>query len=74
VDHGSIAPWSWNKDQDQDTHFATPQETCTALALSASDWAVERAGAPQREAAGPGGRPPAVTDHVLLVRRAPMVG
>ncbi|MEU6018718.1 class I SAM-dependent methyltransferase [Streptomyces sp. NPDC047515] len=72
VDHGSIAPWSWN--QDPDTHFATPRETYAALALPASDWAVERAEAPQREATGPGGRTATVTDHVLLVRRGPTVG
>lgn len=67
VDHGSIAPWSWN--QDQDTRFATPQEMYAELALPSSGWTVERADTPKREATGPGGQTATVTDHVLLVRR-----
>ncbi|MGW5095815.1 SAM-dependent methyltransferase [Streptomyces nodosus] len=68
VDHGSIAPWSWN--QDRSTPFATPQEIYAGLALPSGEWALERADAPQREATGPDGRTATVTDHVLLVRRA----
>ncbi|OKK02991.1 class I SAM-dependent methyltransferase [Streptomyces sp. CB02400] len=68
VDHGSIAPWSWN--QDQDTHFPTSDEVYAGLALPSSGWAVERADTPRREATGPGGQVATVTDHVLLVRRA----
>ncbi|MYV46865.1 class I SAM-dependent methyltransferase [Streptomyces sp. SID2888] len=68
VDHGSIAPWSWN--QDRSTPFATPQEIYTQLALPSGEWALERADAPRREATGPDGRTATVTDHVLLVRRA----
>lgn len=67
VDHGSIAPWSWN--QDQDTHFTTPHELYAELALPSADWIVERADAPRREATGPGGQRATVIDHVLLVRR-----
>ncbi|MGW3974332.1 SAM-dependent methyltransferase [Streptomyces ardesiacus] len=67
VDHGSVAPWSW--DQDTDKHVPTPEEVYAELALPSPHWAVERADAPRREAVGPGGQTAMVTDHVLLVRR-----
>jgi SAM-dependent methyltransferase len=67
VDHGSIAPWSWN--QDQDTHFPTPSEIAASLGLDPRRWTVERADAPRRVATGPGGRTAEVVDHVLLIRR-----
>lgn len=67
VDHGSIAPWSWN--QDPDTHITTPEELYAELALPASGWTVERSDAPERTATGPDGQTATVTDHVLLVRR-----
>lgn len=66
VDHGSIAPWSWN--QDPNTHFPTPAEVYADLGL-APQWTVERADAPRRVAAGPDGQSATVIDHVLLVRR-----
>jgi SAM-dependent methyltransferase len=54
VDHGSIAPWSWN--QDPDTHFPTPTEVFAELDLDPRRWQVERSDTPRREATGPGGQ------------------
>ncbi|MFF2654331.1 class I SAM-dependent methyltransferase [Streptomyces sp. NPDC058045] len=68
VDHASIAPWSWN--QDHDTRFPTPREIYEELALPATEWVLERAEAPRREATGPDGSTATVTDHVTLIRRA----
>ncbi|GLY06177.1 hypothetical protein Acsp01_65560 [Actinoplanes sp. NBRC 101535] len=68
VDHGSIAPWSWN--QDQGTRFPTPEEVAGELALDPEGWSVVRADRPQRTATGPGGQTATVTDHVLLIQRA----
>ncbi|RSD17226.1 class I SAM-dependent methyltransferase [Amycolatopsis eburnea] len=65
VDHGSVAPWSWNRDGD----FPTPDEVFAELELDAG-WRAERADAPRRTATGPGGQTATVTDHVLVVRRA----
>ncbi|GAA3794332.1 class I SAM-dependent methyltransferase [Amycolatopsis tucumanensis] len=67
VDHGSIAPWSWN--QDQGTHIPSPAEVHAELGLPAT-WIVERADRPQREATGPDGQTATVTDNVLLIRRS----
>jgi SAM-dependent methyltransferase len=67
VDHGSIAPWSWN--QDPDARFPSPMEIAAGLDLDHERWSVERADAPRRMATGPGGRTAEVVDHVLLVRR-----
>ncbi|MHA6629827.1 class I SAM-dependent methyltransferase [Pseudonocardia sichuanensis] len=67
VDHGSIAPWSWN--QDPDTHFPTPDEVAADLALDPAGWTVVRADTPRRRATGPAGETATVTDNVLLVRR-----
>lgn len=67
VDHGSIAPWSWN--QDPDVHFPTPREVAGELALDPAEWPVERADTPGRRATGPGGRTADVIDHVLVIRR-----
>ncbi|EFL07388.1 methyltransferase [Streptomyces sp. AA4] len=68
VDHGSIAPWSWN--QDPDLHFPSPAEIAADLALDPAQWTVERADSPTRLATGPGGQTAEVVDHVLLIRRA----
>jgi SAM-dependent methyltransferase len=68
VDHGSIAPWSWN--QDPGTHFPTPAEVAAEMALDPRQWPVVRADRPQRRATGPGGRTATVTDNVLLIQRA----
>jgi SAM-dependent methyltransferase len=68
VDHGSIAPWSWN--QDSDTHFPTPDEVAADLDLDPRRWTVVRADMPRRRAIGPAGETATVTDNVLLVRRS----
>ncbi|WP_405059573.1 class I SAM-dependent methyltransferase [Kribbella sp. NBC_01505] len=67
VDHGSIAPWSW--DQNPGIHFPTPDEIAVELDLDPSDWQVIRADKPSREATGPDGSTATVVDHVLAVRR-----
>ncbi|SDT75483.1 Methyltransferase domain-containing protein [Actinoplanes derwentensis] len=68
VDHGSIAPWSWN--QDPDTHFPTPTEVAAEIALDPTEWPALRADMPRRQATGPGGQSALVTDNVLLIQRA----
>lgn len=67
VDHGSIAPWSWN--QDPSTHFPAPHEVAAELELHSAEWIIERADTPHRPALGPGGQTAEVVDHVLMVRR-----
>ncbi|MFE4056425.1 SAM-dependent methyltransferase [Streptomyces sp. NPDC059096] len=67
VDHGSVAPWSWN--QDPDIHAAGPREVAAGIGLSPETWRVERADAARRIATGPDGSTAEVVDHVLLVRR-----
>lgn len=67
VDHGSTAPWSWNRDPD--VRYPSPREVAAGIDLDASTWTVERADAPRRIATGPDGRTAEVTDHVLLIRR-----
>jgi SAM-dependent methyltransferase len=67
VDHGSVAPWSWN--QDPDLHHPSPREAAAGIDLAPETWTVERAEAPRRIATGPDGRTAEVTDHVLLIRR-----
>ncbi|GAA3208408.1 SAM-dependent methyltransferase [Dactylosporangium siamense] len=66
VDHGSIAPWSWN--QDPETHFPTPDEIAADLDLSRCR--ILRADMPRREATGPSGETATVTDNVLLIQRS----
>ncbi|MBW4700452.1 class I SAM-dependent methyltransferase [Micromonospora sp. RL09-050-HVF-A] len=67
VDHGSTAPWSWNRDPD--THYPSPGETAAELALDPARWSVVRADMPRRRATGPEGRSATVTDNVLLIQR-----
>ncbi|MGC3002282.1 class I SAM-dependent methyltransferase [Streptomyces sp. G35A] len=67
VDHGSVAPWSWN--QDPDIRYPSPREVAAGIGLAPETWTVERADAPRRIATGPDGRTAEVTDHVLLIRR-----
>ncbi|MFJ9472228.1 class I SAM-dependent methyltransferase [Streptomyces caniferus] len=69
VDHGSAAPWSWN--QDPGIRYPSPQEVAAGIDLDPQTWTVERAEASVRTATGPDGRTAEVTDHVLLIRRAP---
>jgi SAM-dependent methyltransferase len=64
VDHGSVAPWSWN----QDERFTSAGEVARSLELD-DDWTVERADALSRRATGPGGQVADVVDHLLLIRR-----
>lgn len=68
VDHGSTAPWSWNKDPD--TRYPTPAEVAAALDLDPDTWPVLRAAMPRREATGPDGSTATVTDNVLLLGRS----
>ncbi|WIX98977.1 class I SAM-dependent methyltransferase [Amycolatopsis mongoliensis] len=67
VDHGSVAPWSWNRDPD--VHFPSAREVAGTLDLDPGTWTVERAEALSRRATGPGGRVADVVDHLLLIRR-----
>lgn len=67
IDHGSIAPWSWNQDS---RHFPTPHEVAAELALDPAEWSIERADMAHRQATGPGGTTAEVVDHVLMVHRA----
>lgn len=67
IDHGSIAPWSWNQDS---RHFPTPHEVAAGLDLDPAEWSIERADMPHRQATGPGGTTAEVVDHVLMVHRA----
>ena len=64
VDHGSVAPWSWN----QDERFTSAGEVARSLELD-DEWTVERADALARRATGPGGQVADVVDHLLLIRR-----
>jgi SAM-dependent methyltransferase len=67
VDHGSTAPWSWNRDPD--IRYPSPQVVAAGIDLAPQTWTVERADASGRTATGPDGRTAEVTDHVLLIRR-----
>ncbi|MDS0140391.1 MULTISPECIES: class I SAM-dependent methyltransferase [unclassified Amycolatopsis] len=62
VEHGSVAPWSWNQDPAALPALAVPP-------LDPAEWTVERADTLARRATGPGGRTADVVDHLLLVRR-----
>ncbi|MCR6487505.1 class I SAM-dependent methyltransferase [Amycolatopsis sp. OK19-0408] len=64
VDHGSVAPWSW----DQDARFPAPSEVADSLELG-PEWTIERAEALTRQATGPGGQTAEVVDHLLLIGR-----
>ncbi|MEV6832006.1 class I SAM-dependent methyltransferase [Amycolatopsis sp. NPDC051102] len=62
VEHGSVAPWSWNQDPASCPPLRPPS-------LDPARWTVERADALPRRATGPGGQTADVVDHLLLVRR-----
>lgn len=64
VDHGSVAPWSWNTDAD----FPTPAEVADELGLD-HRWRIERADMPKRQATGPTGQTAEVIDNVLVIHR-----
>ncbi|MEU5669097.1 class I SAM-dependent methyltransferase [Micromonospora sp. NPDC047762] len=65
VDHGSVAPWSWN----QGATIPTPDETLAGLALDPASWQVGCCEARDRTATGPGGQTAKVTDNVIALRR-----
>ncbi|MFD6857343.1 SAM-dependent methyltransferase [Rhodococcus sp. NPDC060090] len=67
VDHGSTAPWSWNRDPD--VHYPSPQEVSADIDLDPSTWQILVADAQQRMATGPNGRAAEVTDHILMIQR-----
>ncbi|TCP41220.1 methyltransferase family protein [Tamaricihabitans halophyticus] len=67
VDHGSAAPWSWNRDSN--VRYPGPHEIYAELDLDPLVWSAETTATLQRTATGPGGQTAQVTDHVLLVRR-----
>ncbi len=66
VEHGSVAPWSWQNGQE--VRFPSPEEVRAGLDLGAG-WHTERCHAPRRTATGPGGRTATVTDTVVALRR-----
>ncbi|MFY1702902.1 class I SAM-dependent methyltransferase [Micromonospora sp. WMMA1923] len=65
VDHGSVAPWSWNKG----ATIPTPDETLAGLDLDLASWQVLYCEARDRTATGPGGQTAEVTDNVIALRR-----
>ncbi len=65
VDHGSVAPWSWN----QGATIPTPDETLAGLALDSASWHVLCCEARDRTATGPGGQTAEVTDNVIALCR-----
>lgn len=67
VDHGAIAPGSWNRSP-QPTF---PPRTKSPLSSSSTplNWLIKRADTPHRRPVGPGGQTAEVVDHVLMVRR-----
>ncbi|MFI0805948.1 SAM-dependent methyltransferase [Streptomyces echinatus] len=67
VDHGSAAPWSWNRDPG--VRHPSPQDVAAGIGLAPRTWTVERADASVRTATGPDGRTAEVTDHILVIRR-----
>lgn len=67
VDHGSIAPWSWN--QDPNVGFPSPREVHTEIELDPLSWQLVRTDAFQRMASGPDGHIAEVTDHILMIQR-----
>ncbi|MGC2938886.1 MULTISPECIES: class I SAM-dependent methyltransferase [unclassified Brevibacterium] len=67
VDHGSIAPWSW--DQDPNVGFPSPREVHTNIELDPLSSQLVRSDAQQRVASGPDGRIGEVTDHILMIQR-----
>lgn len=67
VSHGSVAPWSWNRE----ATFLTPQEALDRLGLNLNGWHTEFLGAPERELTGPGGQAALVRDIVMALGRRP---
>lgn len=65
VDHGSVAPWSWN----QGATIPTPDETLAGLGLDPAAWQTVCCEARDRMATGPDGQTAEVTDNVIVLRR-----
>ncbi|MBR8742107.1 cyclopropane-fatty-acyl-phospholipid synthase family protein [Nocardiopsis sp. MG754419] len=66
LDHGSTAPWSWNRDAAP----PTAEDLRRSLALDGS-WTVEVCERRTRLAHGPDGRTATVIDNVVVARRHP---
>lgn len=66
IDHASVAPWSWNQDENA---FSSAQETLDTIGLASSLWEPVIVEARDRLASGPGGQTAIVTDNVILVRK-----
>jgi|SRR5829696_330577 len=67
VEHGSVAPWSW--DRDHDRRFPTAEEALTTLELDLQAWDTERLESMERRAGGPRGQAATVRDLVIALRR-----
>lgn len=67
VDHGSVAPWSWNQGAD----VPTPEQTLAELALDETVWHTVVCEARSRTATGPGGQTAEVLDNIIFLRRHP---
>ncbi len=65
VEHGSVAPWSW----DQEQRFPSVVQTLASLELDLAEWEIERLAAPSREANGPNGEVATIKDNVIAIRR-----
>jgi len=65
VNHGSVAPWSWN----QQATFPTPNEALDSLGLDLDGWHTSSLGAPERELTGPGGQTAMIKDIVIALRK-----
>ncbi len=66
VEHGSVAPWSWQAGQD--VRFPTPDQVLASLDLD-QGWEALRCDAPERAATGPQGQRATVTDIAVVARR-----
>lgn len=65
VDHGSVAPWSWN----QGATIPTPDQTLAGMNLDPPSWRTPSCEARNRTATGPDGQTAEVTDNVIALRR-----
>ena len=65
VDHGSVAPWTW----DQNLTFPTPQEALDNLSLDLDGWHTDFLANPERELTGPGGQTALIKDIIIALRK-----
>ncbi len=68
LSHAALPPWAPNA-HGHAHRFLTPDEELDALALGPGEWDVVLAETRTRQATGPDGRPMALDDAVLLLRR-----